>query len=285
MSKYKLGDHLVSKRAKGVYTHHGIYIGNNQVIHYSGFAEAGKAGPVEIVTLVGFESAQGSYVKKHNNPTYTTEQSIERAKSRLGENGYSLFGNNCEHFVNWCIDGNHQSEQVQNISSGGGAAGASGTTAVAGVGTVYTAGAVTGLSGSGVMSGLASVGSVVGGGAVAGLGAIAGSGGLASAVLLNNTVLADDENLSSNERNARSIGRKATYGGAAVGTASGIAAVSAAGATAGLSGAGIASGLAAIGGTVGGGMVAGTALTVAAPATAAVAVGYGLYKAVKWFSD
>lgn len=277
-----LGDHLKSSR--GLYAHHGIYIGDDSVIHYSGLSDGIQSGPVEEVSLKEFCAGNSYDVVCHDNRKYSREDSVERAKRRIGENAYSVTGNNCEHFVNWCIDGNHKSGQVDT----GTAAGSSGLSTAAGIGSraaVASAGSVAGLSGSGVMSGLATVGGTVGGGAVAGLGILGGSGGLAAASLINNTVLKDDENLGQDERDSRSVGRKATYAGAAAGTAGSIAAVSAAGSVAGLSGAGITSGLAAIGGTVGGGMAAGVALTTAAPVAAAAAVGYGLYKAVKWFKS
>ncbi len=276
----KIGDHLKSSR--GIYTHHGLYVGDGRVIHYSGLSDGMQSGPIEEVSLATFCAGYDYEIVKHENRKYTREQSVNRARSRLGENAYSLTGNNCEHFVNWCIEGDHQSNQVDVGTS----AGSGVLSSVAGIGSraaVASAGSVAGLSGSGIMSGLATIGGAVGGGAIAGLGVLAGSGGAAAASLLNNTVLKDDENLDEDEREARDIGRKATYAGAAAGTAGSIAAVSAAGSVAGLSGAGITSGLAAIGGSVGGGMAAGVALTTAAPVAAAAAVGYGLYKAVKWF--
>ncbi|GIU21972.1 lecithin retinol acyltransferase family protein [Shewanella sp. MBTL60-007] len=276
----RIGDHLKSFR--GLYTHHGIYIGSSRVIHYSGLSDGIQSGPIEQVSLKKFCAGNDYVVVPHYERKYQRAESVRRAESRLGEDAYSVTGNNCEHFVNWCIDGDHTSGQVDK-----GTAAASGTmSTAAGIGSraaVASAGSVAGLSGSGVMSGLASLGGVVGGGAVAGLGVLGGSGGLAAASLINDTVLKDDENLDCDERESRSVGRKATYAGAAAGTAGSIAAVSAAGSVAGLSGAGITSGLAAIGGSVGGGMAAGVAVTTAAPVAAAAAVGYGLYKAVKWF--
>lgn len=276
----RIGDHLKSSR--GLYTHHGIYTGVNRVIHYSGLSDGMQSGPIEQVSLEEFCAGNDYVVVPHNKREYQRAESVRRAESRLGEDAYSVTGNNCEHFVNWCIDGDHTSAQVDK-----GTTAASGTMSTAvGIGSraaVASAGSVAGLSGSGVMSGLASIGGAVGGGAVAGLGVLGGSGGLAAASLINNTVLKDDENLDYDERESRSVGRKATYAGAAAGTAGSIAAVSAAGSVAGLSGAGITSGLAAIGGSVGGGMAAGVAVTTAAPVAAAAAVGYGLYKAVKWF--
>jgi len=275
-----LGDHLVSKR-KG-YTHHGVYSGCGNVIHYSGFADGANTGPVEETALELFHAGNGYQVRSHPDSRYSELESITRAKNRIGEDLYSLFNNNCEHFVNWCIDGDHNSEQIDlgtaAVSSTlAHSAGLASRTAIAG------AGSVAGLSGSGIMSGLATVGGTVGGGAVAGIGVIAGAGGLSAASLINSTVLADNEALDTDERESRAAGRKATYAGAAAGTAGGVAAVSAMGTTAGLSAAGISSGLAAVGGTVGGGMAAGAAITAAAPVAAAAAVGYGLYKAVKWF--
>jgi hypothetical protein len=134
------------------------------------------------------------------------------------------------------------------------------------------------------MSGLATVGGVVGGGAVAGIGAL----GLAPAAITSyamSKVLEDSEHLSSDEREARALGRTMTTVGAAAGTAGTVGAVAAAGSVAGLSAAGITSGLAAVGATVGGGMAAGVAVTVAAPAVAAAAIGYGAYKFWKWISE
>lgn len=276
------GQHLVVGRVG--YTHHGLGIGTGKVIHYSGLANGLESGPVCIVSLKTFSGDSQIQIKVHKNRRYPRMISIKRAKSRLGEDAYSLYGNNCEHFVEWCITGDHSSEQVDRalpvvakMATMGAARGAA--TIVASTGTVA------GLSGSGVMSGLAATGGVIGGGAVAGIGVLAGSGGLGAAALMNSTILKDDKHLSKSERQARSVGRKATYVGAAAATAGGIATVSAAGSVAGLSAAGITSGLAAIGGTVGGGMAAGTMIVAAAPVAAAAAVGYGIYKAWKWFKS
>jgi len=278
MSKYiKIGSHLVSSR--GVYTHHGLYIGNDEVIHYSGLADGLESGPIEVVSIGVFHDGRGYSVKKHFNTKYKVDVIVKRAKSRLGETAYNVTSNNCEHFVNWAIDGNHKSEQVDKvvpkITGVEAAMAGAGTVAV-----VSSAGSVAGLSGAGVMSGLAATGV---GGVVGGIGTVAGAAGMGTAMVLNNTVLKDDEALDKEERKSRSYGRKATVAGAGVATLGGIATISATGATAGLGAAGITSGLAAIGGTVGGGMVAGTAVVAAVPVVAAAAVGYGIYKLAKWW--
>ena len=45
----------------------------------------------------------------------TPDLRVACAKSRIGEGGYSLLHNNCEHFVRWCECGIGRSEQVKNV--------------------------------------------------------------------------------------------------------------------------------------------------------------------------
>lgn len=106
----KVGDHLVSRRTG--YTHHGIYIGHDQVIHYSGFADGISSGQIEVAALDEFSKGKAVRIKKHLDRTYGPRQSVARARSRLGEDWYNVLANNCEHFVNWCINGDHSSSQV-----------------------------------------------------------------------------------------------------------------------------------------------------------------------------
>ena len=46
---------------------------------------------------------------------YTPQEAVERARSRLGEKDYGIFGNNCECFVNWA----YTNENISNQSSNG----------------------------------------------------------------------------------------------------------------------------------------------------------------------
>ncbi|MGO9741113.1 MAG: lecithin retinol acyltransferase family protein [Roseiarcus sp.] len=71
----ELGDHLFSPR-RG-FTHHGLYVGRERVIHYSGYAQPFKPGPVEEVTLSDFadgnpfsikEYADRAFAKRRSNP-------------------------------------------------------------------------------------------------------------------------------------------------------------------------------------------------------------------------
>lgn len=46
---------------------------------------------------------------------YSPEETIQRARSRLGENEYNLAFNNCEHFAIWCKTGISESHQVNDL--------------------------------------------------------------------------------------------------------------------------------------------------------------------------
>ena len=46
---------------------------------------------------------------------YSARETVERARSRIGEHGYNLLLNNCEHFAVWCKTGVEKSEQVEEI--------------------------------------------------------------------------------------------------------------------------------------------------------------------------
>lgn len=47
-----------------------------------------------------------------NATGYSPTEAIARARSRVGEDDYALFSNNCEHFVNWAKIGVARSTQV-----------------------------------------------------------------------------------------------------------------------------------------------------------------------------
>jgi hypothetical protein len=272
-----LGAHLKSSR-RG-YTHHGIYVGNGRVIHYAGWANNQATGPIEETDLNSFTQGNGYSVVAHDHAD-SPEVIVARARQRLGETDYSVTSNNCEHFCNSCVNGDHHSRQID-VATAPGALTLGSAAGIAARAIVAASGSVYGLSGAGITSGLATVGGIVGGGAVAGLAILGGVPGLAAASLVNRTVLADSKSQDAKERSVRRAGRIASYAGALAGTAGSVAAVSGMGAVAGLSGPGNATGLAAIGGLVGMGMGAGVAIATTAPVIAAAAVGYTTYKAAK----
>ncbi len=53
--------------------------------------------------------------KKINYKLYSPAETVKRARSRIGEDSYSLIFNNCEHFVIWCKTGVSESHQVNEL--------------------------------------------------------------------------------------------------------------------------------------------------------------------------
>jgi hypothetical protein len=256
--------------------HHGIDCGDGTVIHYAGENGLWENVAIRRTSMAAFSGGAEVHTVRYSS-AYPPDEVVCRAESRLGERSYNLVSSNCEHFARWCKTADHLSEQVRDAGAGvGGSLGAA-ALGTAGLGAVGAVGAGAGLAGgAATMTGLATVGAAVAGGAAAGIGVVGAAPALA-AVGAVRLMLPDDEALSAEERAARTSGRVASIGGAAAGAAGAIGAVSAAGSVAGLSAAGITSGLAAIGGVVGGGMAMGLVLTTAAPAVAAVALGFGVY--------
>lgn len=146
------GDVIGVHRYHGVYDHYGIYENDETVYHYAAEnSDFGKAS-VHVTTLSRFIADSGSYfvlvfpesyappaqlsmdagmhmpnllpltgilmreavkaVRHTKYHLYSPEETIARAKSRLGEDQYNLVMNNCEHFAIWCKTGISESHQV-----------------------------------------------------------------------------------------------------------------------------------------------------------------------------
>lgn len=139
------GDVLAASRKAGLYQHFAIYIGNQRVIHYA--AENGDfsgritiheapykefQGDSTFIYILDFPDNSGrptrrgqpsiisdpveapffDLIRKTDYHLYSPEETVARAKSRIGEEKYALPFNNCEHFAIWCKTGVHESHQV-----------------------------------------------------------------------------------------------------------------------------------------------------------------------------
>lgn len=89
-------DHLYVQRS--TYTHHGLYLGGGEVIHYL------RGEGITTDSIETFANGAQVFVKK-SLMKYNREIVIGRAFTRLGENQYNLASNNCEHYVCWCRNG------------------------------------------------------------------------------------------------------------------------------------------------------------------------------------
>lgn len=113
------GSHIVTPRLG--YRHHGLYCGDGKVIHFSGMAHFPhwkqlrlwprllRMSRIEEISLRQFCNGYGYKVLSHGHARYNPDEVVLRARSRLGERGYATLSNNCEHFVNWCVEGEPRS--------------------------------------------------------------------------------------------------------------------------------------------------------------------------------
>lgn len=122
-TKPVLGDHIRVERLDGLFYHHGIYIGNGRVIHFS------APGPVEIIkwdeatvietSLEDFLKSGAVEVRQYTDAErlelYSPGKIVANAKQCLGFQNYNLIFNNCEHFANSCTTGRHRSPQVEEV--------------------------------------------------------------------------------------------------------------------------------------------------------------------------
>ena len=115
-ASWPLGTHLTSPR-RG-YVHHGIYVGDGRVIHYAGFHRAFRRGPVEEIPLEQFARGRSVRALPASAAQFGGSEAVARARTRLGEDRYRVWTNNCEHFVHWCLSGTSRSTQVERLSRG-----------------------------------------------------------------------------------------------------------------------------------------------------------------------
>ena len=145
------GDIIGVSRSGGAYEHYGIYISDTCIVHY-GIPASKTIGHATIHAtdlknflqrdteyfVLDFPSPYSAPVRIENqndspqNPgvsddlarhlqqqfgyhLYTPEETVARARSRLGETSYNLFTNNCEHFAIWCKTGVSESLQVSGM--------------------------------------------------------------------------------------------------------------------------------------------------------------------------
>jgi len=107
------GDHVRVRRLG--YWHHGIDCGDGTVIHYSGELFDNKRNASVQRTPMG-EFARGGRVETVVHDELDTPDCVMmRAESRLGDSGYRILLNNCEHFARWCKTGRHESRQVRSL--------------------------------------------------------------------------------------------------------------------------------------------------------------------------
>ncbi|CAF0897179.1 unnamed protein product [Rotaria sordida] len=128
LNQLKPGDHVSFYKTDFYYAHHGIvsevYTNSLRVIHYFNTLEHARSalmkGSIYIAAIIVSDwrvnvksTTEDIYLHHYDNIScFSNEETLQRAFSQLGKRGYSLLGNNCEHWARWCRTGEHYSEQV-----------------------------------------------------------------------------------------------------------------------------------------------------------------------------
>ena len=110
-----LGDHIYVRRL--VYSHHGIYTGDGNVIHYTG-EEKEKKDPLIRETDIEAFLKGGKLRRRDYKKRLPPSETLSLAKKPLSDNRYSLAFNNCEHFATYCATGKRKSRQLREAVSG-----------------------------------------------------------------------------------------------------------------------------------------------------------------------
>jgi hypothetical protein len=110
-----LGDHIYVKRK--LYSHHGIYAGDGNVIHYSGEVKEKKDPLVSETGIEDFLKG-GKLKRRHYKKRLPPSETLSMAKKHLSDRSYSLTLNNCEHFATYCATGKKKSTQVRKAAAG-----------------------------------------------------------------------------------------------------------------------------------------------------------------------
>lgn len=109
---------------RGIYYHHGIYVSDDCVIQFaakSGSEISAMNAIVHQTTLLDFAKGMDVEVRKYTSEEEyklrSPQEIVNYAFSSLGNKGYDVLSNNCEHFSNDCAFGEKKSNQVSEIIS------------------------------------------------------------------------------------------------------------------------------------------------------------------------
>jgi hypothetical protein len=111
------GDHIYVKRTRRLYVHHGIYMGDGRVIHFTGSVREKKDPKVQETDLSGFLKG-GVLRRREYGERLPASETVTIAKNQLSDSRYSMLWNNCEHFATYCASGKRKSWQVRRAFSG-----------------------------------------------------------------------------------------------------------------------------------------------------------------------
>lgn len=109
---------------RGLYYHYGIYESDDVVYQFAspkGSEVSEETATINTISLNDFLKGGNLEVREYTKEELKLKKSpdeiIAYAKAHLGEMGYNLINNNCEHFANRATFGKSESSQVNDVLS------------------------------------------------------------------------------------------------------------------------------------------------------------------------
>lgn len=104
------------------YHHYGIFVSDSEVIQFGLPDDPMRpADQIRVLSTDVLTFLQGGDLevmvpdKEARRKMRTPEQIVAIARQRIGEGGYNILHNNCEHFVNECVFGEKRSAFLQDV--------------------------------------------------------------------------------------------------------------------------------------------------------------------------
>lgn len=107
----------------GSIDHYGIFVSEEEVIQFGLPPGCENRPPENEITVLSTDIdvfACGQIVevmepdRKEKKKRFSAEKTIELARAAIGQDGYNMIHNNCEHFAYQCVFGIHYSSQEDN---------------------------------------------------------------------------------------------------------------------------------------------------------------------------
>lgn len=112
LSELQRGDHIAFYRLQGIYWHHAIVkhvdeeSGEIKTIEYN----RTPSGKFQVMEKTHRFQEVTVYLMLHES--FDRDLVLSKAQSKIGEEQYNLFTNNCENFAMWCITGRSSCDQI-----------------------------------------------------------------------------------------------------------------------------------------------------------------------------
>ena len=105
------------------YHHYGIFVSEDEVIQFGLPDDPGKPSEqikvlstnIDTFLCCSGELETASYTKEEKKTIRPADEIIKIARSKIGEGGYDILHNNCEHFASDCVFGQPQSTFLQGV--------------------------------------------------------------------------------------------------------------------------------------------------------------------------